>query len=135
MGVILDTSLLIALERRVFDLDTFIQGREEEPFGISVITAAELLHGVHRADSVKKRLKREAFVEKIIESFTLYHFDMTTARLYARLWANLARQGIKVGAHDLMIAATALAYGFSVATFDIRDYGKIKELTLETVKK
>lgn len=135
MGVILDTSLLIALERRVFDLDTFIQGREEEPFGISVITAAELLHGVHRADSEKKRLKREAFVEKIIESFTLYPFDMTTARLYARLWAKLARKGIKVGAHDLMIAATALARGFSVATFDIRDYGKIKELTLETVKK
>lgn len=134
MGVIFDTSLLIALERNLFDLDAFIKGREEEPFGISVITAAELLHGVHRADSEKKRLKREAFVENIINIFPLYPFDITTARIYARVWANLARKGIIVGAHDLMIAVTAIAHGFSVATFDKRDYSKIKELKLEAIK-
>jgi len=51
MGIILDTSILIEAERGKFDIDIFINGREEEPFALSVITVAELLHGVHRADS------------------------------------------------------------------------------------
>lgn len=56
MGIILDTSILIEAERGKFDIKGFINGREEEPFGLSVITVAELLHGVHRAGSEKRRL-------------------------------------------------------------------------------
>ncbi len=36
-----------------------------------------------------------------------------------------------IGAHDLMIASTAIALGFSVITADVRDYGKIKEVSVE----
>lgn len=54
MGVIFDTSVLIPLERGLNGLDALIEGRESEPFGISVVTVSELLHGVHRADSEKK---------------------------------------------------------------------------------
>ena len=53
MGMILDTSLLIAAERGDWDMAAFIRGREEEPFGLSVISVSELLYGVHRADSKK----------------------------------------------------------------------------------
>ena len=62
MGVILDTSVLIDIERGTLNIENFIKGRENERFGISVITISELLHGVHRADSEKRRLKREAYV-------------------------------------------------------------------------
>jgi len=131
MGVIFDTSVLISLERGLHGLDTVIEGRESEPFGISVVTVSELLHGVHRADSEKRRLTRSAFVEKIIQTFPLYAFDLGAARIYAKLWSNLAKKGIAIGAHDLMIASTAIALGFSVVTSDLRDYGKVKELTVE----
>ncbi len=131
MGVICDTSLLIAAERGLLAIDDFVRGREEEPFGISVITVSELLHGVHRADTEKRRLKREAYAEKIIETFPIYPFDTAAARIYARIWANLVKKGIQVGAHDLIIASTAIALGFSVVTFNLRDYGKIEELTVE----
>ncbi|MEW6410278.1 MAG: type II toxin-antitoxin system VapC family toxin [Nitrospirota bacterium] len=133
MGIIFDTSLLIALERADLDIDKLIKGREEEPFGISVITVSELLHGVHRTNSEKRRLKREAYVEKVIGTFPIYPFDVSTARIYAKLWAGLLKKGIRVGAHDLMIASTAIALGFSVVTFDMRDYGKIKEVTVESI--
>lgn len=131
MGVILDTSVLIAIERNSLDIEKFIKGRENEPFVISAITASELLHGILRADSEKRRLKREAYVEKIIETFPIYPFDLGAARIYARIWANLAKKGISIGAHDLMIASTAISLGFSVVTSDIRDYGKIKGLNVE----
>jgi tRNA(fMet)-specific endonuclease VapC len=131
MGVIFDTSVLIAIERSSVNTDRLIQGREDEPFGISVITVSELLHGVHRADSEKRRLKRESYVEKIIENFPIYPFDLSVARIYARVWATLAKKGITIGAHDLIIAATAVSLGFSVITSDIRDYGKITGLKVE----
>ncbi len=133
MGVIFDTSVLIALERGALDTDRLIQGREQESFGISVISAAELLHGVHRADTQKRRMRRASYVEKVLESFALYPFDLAAARIYAELWATLQKKGVQVGAHDLMIAATAISLGFSVATLDLRDYRKIEGLSLEPV--
>ena len=131
MGVIFDTSVLIALERGSHAIEKLVVGRESEPFGISVITVSELLHGVYRADSEKRRLTRGAFVEKIIQIFPIYPFDVNAARIYAKLWSNLAKKGMTIGAHDLMIASAAIALGFSVITADVRDYGKIKEVSVE----
>ena len=131
MGVIFDTSVLIAIERGSFQIEKLVEGREGEKFGISAITVSELLHGVYRADSEKRRLKREAFVEKIIETFPIYIFDLSAARIYARVWATLAKKGISIGAHDLIIASTAVSLGFSVVTSDMRDYSKIKGLKVE----
>ena len=62
MGLILDTSVLMDAERGRLNIDQFIQGRKAQPFGLSVITAAELLHGVHRADLEKRCIKRSAYV-------------------------------------------------------------------------
>ena len=131
MGIVFDTTVLIAIERSPHQIEKVIGGRENEPFGISVITASELLHGVHRADSEKRRLKRQAFVEKVIEAFPIYPFDLNAARIYARIWANLVQKGIVIGAHDLMIASTCISLGFSVLTSNIRDYEKIEGLTVE----
>jgi len=63
MGVIFDSSEIIAIERNKELLSAITAGREEEPFGISAVTISELLHGVERADSEVRRLKRQAFVE------------------------------------------------------------------------
>ena len=133
MGVIFDTSVLIGLERASSRLDQFIRGREEGPFGISAITVSELLHGVHRADSEKRRMIREAFVEKIIEVFPVFPFDLSAARIYAGIWASLVKRGKIVGAHDLIIAATCISMGFSLATLDLRDYSLIEGLEIATL--
>lgn len=131
MGVILDTSFLIEAERRETEINRFVEDGKEELFGISVITVAELLHGVHRADSTKRRLRRGAYVENVIELFPVYAFETATARIYAALWADLAAKGIQVGAHDLIIGSTALSLGFSVATFNVRHFEKIEGLKIE----
>jgi predicted nucleic acid-binding protein len=130
MGVIFDTSVLIGLERAYSRLDQFILGREGEPFGISAITVSELLQGIHRADSEKRRIISEAFVEKIIEVFPVFPFDLSAARTYARIWATLAKKGKVVGAHDLIITATCISLGFSLATLDLRDYGLVEGLEI-----
>ncbi len=131
MGIIFDTSTLIGLERTSSSLEKLVKERESEPFGISIISASELLHAVHRADSEARRELREAFVEKILESFPLYPFDLSASRVYARLWAQFIKKGVVVGTHDLMIASTCLSLGFSVLTAEIRDYRKIEGLRIE----
>lgn len=48
MGVLIDSSILIAHERGRLDIAPHLQGRADEEFYVSVVTAGELLHGVHR---------------------------------------------------------------------------------------
>jgi tRNA(fMet)-specific endonuclease VapC len=131
MGVILDTSVLIEAERGNLDLEEFIKGREKEPFGLSLISVAELLQGVHRAESEKRRVNPSAYVEKTIEIFPIYPFGIQPARIYAQIWANLMKQRIQIGAHDLLIGSTALGLGFSVASYKKRHFDNIEGLKLE----
>ena len=134
MGVILDTSVLIEAERGRFNTERFVQGREEEPFGLSVITVAEIFHGVYRADSSRRRQKRSDYVEKTIELFTVHPFEIEAAITYAGIWSDLRKKGTQIGAHDLIIGSTALALGFSVATFNRRDFERIEGLKVEFLK-
>ena len=131
MGVVLDTSVLIEAERQRFEIDKFTENREDEIFGLSVITVAELLHGVHRADSTKRRLKRSAYVEKVIVLFPVFVFEISIARIYSELWSDLSSKGIQIGAHDLIIGSTALSLGFSVATYNMRHFERIEGLEIE----
>ena len=131
MGVILDSSEIIALERNRGVVESLVAGREDEPFGISVVTVAELLHGVERADTEARRIRRQAFVEKVIELFPVFPFDMGAARIYAKIWASLVQRNHTVGAHDLIIAATAISMDYTVITANRRDFEKIEGLRLE----
>ena len=131
MGVILDSSEIIALERRRGLVESLVDGREDEPFGISVVTVSELLHGVERADTETRKIRRQAFVEKIIEMIPVFPFDTGVARIYARIWATLMQRGFTVGAHDLIIAATAISLDYTVITANRRDFEKIEGLRME----
>ena len=131
MGVILDSSEIIALERNRGIVENLVAGREDEPFGISVVTVAELLHGVERADTNTRKIRRQAFVEKVIEMIPVFPFDSCIARIYAKIWASLVQRGFTVGSHDLIIAATAISLDYTVITTNRRDFEKIEGLRLE----
>ncbi len=125
MGTLLDTSVLIRAERAGWALDL----PADEEVGIAAITAAELLHGVHRADP-ERRAQRAAFVEHVLRTIDTLAFDLGTARVHARLWADLAQAGNTIGPHDLLVAATALARGWAVATHNLRELSRVPGLVL-----
>ena len=130
MGALIDSSVLIAGERGQLDLQALLAGHAEEDFAISAITASELLHGVHRARTPAQRNRREAFVEGLLAGLPVIPFDLLAARIHARLSAELAARKIVIGSHDLLIAATAMAKGYDVATRDERSFPKIPSLSL-----
>lgn len=140
MGTLLDTTVFIDLERAVRALPartamTQVSARLEEQLGpdedvgIAAITASELLHGVHRA-TPEHRTRREAFVEAVLIAFPPVAFDLLAARAHARIWAELATAGIDVGAHDRIVAATAITSGWRVGTANTRHFDRITGLDI-----
>ena len=77
---------------------------------------------------VAQRTTREAFVERLLAHLPLIPFDLVVARVHARLSAELAVKGSPIGAHDLQIAATAIAVGDDVATRDERSFPRVPGL-------
>lgn len=128
MGTLIDSSVLIAAERRTLDLDAAIEADGEEGVAIAAITASELLHGVERATNPAQRQRRAAFVETLLAALPILPFDLVTARIHASLWATLASKGKSVGPHDLLIGATAIAAGYRVVTRDRRGFERIPGL-------
>ena len=60
--------------------------------------------------------RRRAYVEHILAGMEAIPITEPVARVHADIWADLSARGEVIGAHDLWIAATALAHGLGVAT-------------------
>jgi tRNA(fMet)-specific endonuclease VapC len=130
MGALIDTSSLIAAGRGELDLEKILRDSFDEDVAIAAITASELLHGIHRLKGGIKQAKAERFVEQLLDRLPVMSFDLAAARVHARLGSDLAAKGTPVGAHDLIIAATAVSIDFDVATRDLRSYPRISGLTV-----
>ncbi len=130
MGRVVDSSVLIAAERGTLDLPALRAACAGDPLVIAAITASELLGGVHRATSESQRALREAFVDNVLRSMRVVPFDLGVARTHARLRARLPRH-LQIGAHDLLIGATAVAFGYRVLTRDRRSFPRIPDLGVD----
>lgn len=131
MAVLIDTDVLIAAERSTaatIELDAITQ---HEIGGIASITASELLAGVLGANTDERRIRRESIVEALLSELTVLPFDLSAARIYARLGHELTTSGQRIGAHDLLIASTAIANDLELLTLNIRDFGRISGLTIQ----
>ncbi len=130
MGLLIDTSVLVAVERTGTAPDDALGELGDEPVYLSTITASELLHGVHRADSATRRARRLRFVDGILDVIPVLPFDLEAARVHSRIWADLARTGKLIGAHDLLIAATAVTRGLALLTANRREFDRVDGLTV-----
>ena len=130
MAVLIDTSVLVDAERRGQSLDKTIG---EQDRAISVITASELLHGVHRARNGAIRAQRGAFVEHLLSAIEPLPITIAVARAHAEIWSALESNGNLIGAHNLWIGATALSQGMAVATANARDFERVPGLAVVPV--
>lgn len=131
MAVLIDASILIEYERGRLDLDRHLAQRRQDDFYLSVVTASELLHGVHRAVQSGVRAKRSALVEALLGRFPLLPVDLATARAHAQLWADLSAAGKLIGPSDLWLAATCLAHGLTIVTANVREFARVPGLIVE----
>jgi len=113
--LIIDTGVLVASERGSTPLRDSIV--DDDDLVIAAITVAELRVGIALA-SAHHRPARADFLISVLETLPVEPYDLATAEAHGRLLAHVHRAGTKRGAHDLIVAATAVATRRTVLTTD-----------------
>jgi tRNA(fMet)-specific endonuclease VapC len=113
--ILLDTTFLVDVERGRSVPDEVID--DDDDVAIAAITIAELSVGIGLA-SGRSRAGRQAFVDDVLATLTVIPYDESVALQHASLLVAVRRAGRPRGAHDLIIAATALAADRTVITAD-----------------
>ena len=73
---------------------------------------------------------RSNIFEPSLASLPIIPYTEQTAYEHARIWAELESSGNPIGYYDLIVAATALERGSTVATFNKRHFSKVQGLTI-----
>lgn len=130
VGVVVDTSELIEIERKIANPNL----TELLPVGalIAAITLGELLLGVGLADTDRRRQERITFVDDLRHAVPVIPFGEAEAREWARIYAELRRAGAMIGERDLQIAATAAAGGHQVLTRNAAEFRRVNGLEVIT---
>jgi tRNA(fMet)-specific endonuclease VapC len=134
VGVILDSSVLIAAERRgnsILQIFEQVQASQGEiDIGLSVVTAAELIHGAYRARTPSQQSQRLEFIDRLCQDVPIFPITLEIAWLVGRIGAEQKAKGVQLAFEDLAIGATALHLGYSVATLNLRHFEQIPGLNI-----
>ena len=135
MGLVIDTSALVALERAVSGGGDALTAIGDEPAVLAAIVYAELLAGVRLADTPERAAQRRAKLDALIVRVPIVDFGSEVAERWADLFATLQRAGRLIPANDLAVAATALHLGFGVLVGpqDEAHFREIPTLRVETL--
>ena len=84
---------------------------------MAAVTVADLLADVELADD-RHRDARAAFVARVVSAIAVEPDDVAVAEHHARFLAATRRSGTARGAHDLIVAATAVPTNRMIVTTD-----------------
>ena len=132
MGVILDTSVLVAAERGRLTFSAIARTAADAPLYVAPPVVAELMYGVIRAKDPVLRVRRAAFATTLTMTRPCLPIDEATGEMFARVSASLDNQGRPAThrANDLWIAALALQHGMKVMTLNAKDFTDILGLAV-----
>ena len=134
MGLILDSSILIAGERRGETVKQVMQrvsaAQGDTECALSAITIIELTHGIYRAKADADRVRRQAFVDELVRDMIVHSVSTAIAQLAGRIEGEQAAKGISIAVEDLIIGATALYLGFEVLTLNVKHFLAIPGLNV-----
>ena len=134
MGLILDSSVVIAAERRGDTVEQLIENivkaTGDQEAALSAIGLTELIHGIHRAQTPEIRQRRESFITELLADLAVYPYTKETALLAGKLDGEQQSRGVVIPFGDLLIGAPALALGYKVLTANLRDFQRIPGLSV-----
>lgn len=132
MGLILDSSVLIAAERKGQNARQTLTSLSSQigftDIAISVVTLIELAHGTVRADTPERRTTRQRFLQELQNAVPIHPVTIPMALRAGRLDGENAAKGVRLALADLLIGVTALELGYGVATSNLRHFHLIPGL-------
>jgi tRNA(fMet)-specific endonuclease VapC len=132
LGLVLDSTVLIAAERRKLTpaqvIETVQRHVGEIPIVVCSLTVAEICHGIYRANSPEIRNRRRAFLDELKATVPIHPVTAATAEIVARIGGEEAAKGINLPLGDLIIGACAFELGYAVGSGNLRDFSRIPGL-------
>jgi len=134
MGLILDSSVVVAAERRGENvtqmLKQIVAATGDQKAVLSSIGLTELVHGIYRAQSPAALTRRDSFIRELLSVVEVYPYTKETAMLAGKIDGEQQSRGVTVPFSDLLIGATALEVGYSLLTVNVRHFRLIPNLTV-----
>ena len=129
MKYMMDTNICIyAIKNKSESVIRKILSQNPEDLCISVVTYAELMHGVEKSQAVEKnRIAMSLFLSAI----TVLDFDGEAAEAYGQIRAELERKGTPIDPMDLLIAGQARSQGLILVTNNTREFARVTGLRIE----
>ncbi|SRR6266849_5473724 len=126
MGLILDSSVVIAAERRGDNvaqlLKQVVAATGDQQAVLSAVGLTELAHGIYRAKTAQARSRRESFIRELLNDVEVYPYTRETALLAGKIDGEQQSHGIIIPFADLLIGATALEVGYTLLTVNLRHF-------------
>jgi tRNA(fMet)-specific endonuclease VapC len=128
VGLILDSSVAIAAERRGDTVQVFlhrvIETAGDQEAALSAVGVVELVHGIHRV-LIRPNGGRGArpSSRNSLAAVAIYPLTTDIAKLAGKLDTEQQKRGVVIPFADLLIGATALLLGYSVLTVNPRVAG------------
>ena len=135
MGLVIDTSAFVAVERSGIVWGEALSAIGDEPTALPAIVYAELLAGVRLAENAARAASRRSKIDALISRVPIVEFGPGVAERWADLFAALSREGRLIPANDLAVAATAfhLGFGVLVGPRDEVHFRRVPGLRVETL--
>jgi predicted nucleic acid-binding protein len=100
MGLILDSSVVVAAERRGDTVEQLIEriivATGDQEAALSAIAITELVHCIYRAKADEIRRRRESFLDELLDDLTVYPYTKDMARLAGRIDGEQRDRGIVI---------------------------------------
>jgi tRNA(fMet)-specific endonuclease VapC len=97
----------------------------------SAVTVGELFEGAFRSAAKERHLSN--IEERVLPAVTILPFDLSTARVFGMIRAELEGDGDILPDADLQIAATAIFHDLELVTGNIRHFQRIPNLRLNPI--
>jgi len=134
MGLILDSSVLVAAERHGQNARQTLAAMSaktgDTEIALSVMTLVELAHGAARADTPERKAKRQQFIQELLTALPVHPITASLALRAGQLDGESQARGIRLPLSDLLIGVTALELGYSMATANVRHFRLIPSLSV-----
>lgn len=116
--IVLDAGVLVAVERGRLVVGDLVN--EQDDLAVPAIVVAEFLVGVRLAATDRQRVRRQEFLDGLLDAVPVVDYTTAVAECHAELMVHARATGLPRGAHDLIVAATALATNSTVLTTDAK---------------